>query len=244
MALPSDGPASSRPDRGAGAQAANGAARGRPYGSESRRCAGRGSGHDCVHAGAGARGARARPGPSGQARRRPAKPAPAAKPAAGRPRRPRPRPPPPAPRTAAGRAAYTTPSGGKIVVYQPQVASWDDQKHMVAYAAVSYEAKGAPKPALGSVKIEADTKVAVVGAARQLHGPARSPSPTSRRSPKEQMREVVAEIDKAIPDDERVIGARPRAGQRRPQPDHPEERRGREGGPARRSSSARRPRCS
>ena len=32
---------------------------------------------------------------------------------------------------------------------------------MVAYAAVSYSAKGAAKPALGTVKIEADTSVAV-----------------------------------------------------------------------------------
>src|SRR4030095_6597187 len=56
---------------------------------------------------------------------------------------------------------YTTPSGGKIVVYQPQVASWDQQRQMVAYAAGAYEAKGAPKPATGSLKIEANTKVAV-----------------------------------------------------------------------------------
>ena len=55
--------------------------------------------------------------------------------------------------------AYSTPSGGRIVVYQPQVASWADQKRMVAYAAVSWAAKGAQKPALGSIKIEADTKV-------------------------------------------------------------------------------------
>ncbi len=54
---------------------------------------------------------------------------------------------------------YTTHSAGKIVVYKPQVASWDEQRHAVVYAAVSYEAKGATKPALGSVKIEADTKV-------------------------------------------------------------------------------------
>ena len=127
--------------------------------------------------------------------------------------------------------AYSTPSGGKIVVYQPQVASWDDQRHVVAYAAVSYAAKGATKPALGSVKIEADTKVAVVGAARQLQrlqdhgvqlpdaaqgadarGGGRDRQGDPRRGPRDR--------------------PRPRAGQRRPQPDHPEERRGREGGPA------------
>ena len=43
------------------------------------------------------------------------------------------------------------------MLFQPQVASWDDQKHMVALAAVSYVAKGEKKPTLGTIKIEADT---------------------------------------------------------------------------------------
>lgn len=101
--------------------------------------------------------------------------------------------------------AYTTPSGGHIVVYQPQVASWNEQRHAVTYAAVSYEAKGAAKPALGSLKIEADTKVAV--AERLVNFSdfkiTESNFPTL---PKEQMREVVAEIEKTIPDEDRVIG--------------------------------------
>jgi hypothetical protein len=44
-------------------------------------------------------------------------------------------------------------------VYQPQVAEWTEQRHMVAYAAVSYQPAGEQKPALGSLKIEADTQV-------------------------------------------------------------------------------------
>jgi hypothetical protein len=99
---------------------------------------------------------------------------------------------------------YTTPSGGNIIVYQPQLASWDERRHAVAYAAVAYQAKGATKPALGSVKIEADTKVAV--SERLVNFSefkiTESNFPTL---PKEQMREVVAEIDKAIPDEDRVI---------------------------------------
>ena len=102
--------------------------------------------------------------------------------------------------TAAGRAPTRRRAAAKIVVYQPQVASWDEQRHMVAYAAVSYEAKGATKPALGSLKIEADTKVSVVRAPGQLQRPqdhgVQLPDPA-----KEQMREVVAEVDKAIPDE-------------------------------------------
>src|SRR5581483_4482495 len=56
---------------------------------------------------------------------------------------------------------YTSPSGARIVLYQPQVVSWPDQKHMTLAAAVSYLAKDAPKAALGTVKIESDTRVAI-----------------------------------------------------------------------------------
>src|SRR5581483_4995033 len=55
---------------------------------------------------------------------------------------------------------YVT-STGAIRIFQPQVASWDGQQHIVAYAAVSYTAEGATKPVLGTVKLEADTAVAV-----------------------------------------------------------------------------------
>src|SRR4029079_4880945 len=34
--------------------------------------------------------------------------------------------------------AYMTSSGASMLVYQPQVASWPDQKRMVLYLAVSY----------------------------------------------------------------------------------------------------------
>lgn len=99
---------------------------------------------------------------------------------------------------------YTTPSGGRAIVYQPQVASWEDQQHMVAYAAVSYEAPGASNPALGSVKLEADTKVAV--SERLVSFTALEiTEPNFPTLPKEQLREVVAEIVKAIPNEERVI---------------------------------------
>src|SRR5262245_40642976 len=52
----------------------------------------------------------------------PAKAAPAgAKPAAS-----------PAPPDGGWPRAYSTPSGGNIILYQPQMASWEQQKHMVA----------------------------------------------------------------------------------------------------------------
>ena len=56
--------------------------------------------------------------------------------------------------------AYTTGSGAQLVLYEPQVASWDQQKKIVMYAAVSYTAKDARR-ALGTLRVEADTKVAV-----------------------------------------------------------------------------------
>src|SRR5262249_60428678 len=55
--------------------------------------------------------------------------------------------------------AYVTARNAQLIVYQPQIASWDAQKQMVAYAALSYQAQGAAKPSLGTVKIESATSV-------------------------------------------------------------------------------------
>src|SRR5574340_1057870 len=57
--------------------------------------------------------------------------------------------------------AYTTASGARVLLYQPQIGLWPDQKHMTLVAAVSYLSQGADKPALGTLKIEADTRVAL-----------------------------------------------------------------------------------
>ena len=100
--------------------------------------------------------------------------------------------------------AYQTPSGSKIVVYQPQVADWTAQKHVVAYAAVGVEAPGAQKPALGSIKIEADTKVALDARLVSFSDMAITESNFPSLS-KEQTREIVSEVVKTIPVEERVI---------------------------------------
>jgi hypothetical protein len=110
----------------------------------------------------------------------------------------------PAPVDGGWPRAYATAKGGRILVYQPQLASWTGQRHMVAYAAVSYEAKGATKPALGSIKVEADTKVAV--SERLVNfSPLQITESNFPTLKKEEVRDLVAEIDKAIPDNERVI---------------------------------------
>src|SRR5262245_8292116 len=99
---------------------------------------------------------------------------------------------------------YELASGGSVLVYQPQIASWDQQKRIAAFAAVSYRTKAADKPAIGTIKLEADTQVALTDrlvSFRQL----KITEANFQTLPKEQLREVVAAIDQAIPDDDRVI---------------------------------------
>ena len=86
-----------------------------------------------------------------------AKPAPAtAKPAAATAK-----PAAPAPADGGWPRSYATAGGAALVVYQPQISSWVDQKRIVAYAAVAYSKKGMEKSALGTIKLESNTSVAV-----------------------------------------------------------------------------------
>jgi hypothetical protein len=99
---------------------------------------------------------------------------------------------------------YKLASGDSIMVYQPQIASWDDQKHMVAWSAISYQAQGVNQPALGTVKIEADTNVAVNERLVNFSDSRITEFnfPTFSR---DQSQKVVAEIEKAMPAGDRVI---------------------------------------
>lgn len=56
---------------------------------------------------------------------------------------------------------YPLSNGGYVTLYEPQVASWPQQTHLIAWAAVAYAAKDSTKPAMGTIKIEADTEVAL-----------------------------------------------------------------------------------
>ncbi|MBV9958245.1 MAG: hypothetical protein JO360_07485, partial [Acidobacteria bacterium] len=99
---------------------------------------------------------------------------------------------------------YTTPSEAQVVLYQPQVASWENQKHMVAYAAASYLPRGMRKQALGTLKVETDTQVALDE--RLVKFSALKITETNFPTlQKEQIQELIAEIDKAIPDEDRFI---------------------------------------
>jgi hypothetical protein len=69
--------------------------------------------------------------------------------------------PPPGTNADTGWPRTVTLKTGTVVWYQPQVESWTDQKNIVAWSAVSYQRTGAKEPALGTIKIEGPTSVAV-----------------------------------------------------------------------------------
>src|SRR5690349_24557095 len=57
---------------------------------------------------------------------------------------------------------YVAPDGAEVVIYQPQIASWQDQRLMRLHAAVAYTPKGSTAaPLLGTVIAEAHTRVSV-----------------------------------------------------------------------------------
>jgi hypothetical protein len=99
---------------------------------------------------------------------------------------------------------YDVAGGGSILIYQPQIASWNGQKHMVGYSAVSYRSKAGDKPALGTIRLESDTAVSVEERLVRF-SPMKIVEANFQTLSKEQIRDVVAVIDKAIPDDDRVI---------------------------------------
>jgi hypothetical protein len=100
--------------------------------------------------------------------------------------------------------AYATAAGANLLFYQPQVSSWTGQTRITMYSAVSYHSKGAKAPSLGTIKIEADTSVAVperlVNFSQFSISEANFPT-----LPKDQLRGVIADIVNAVPHDQRII---------------------------------------
>jgi hypothetical protein len=128
-------------------------------------------------------------------------PKPTAKPA-GAPAQPSTATPPPV--DGGWPRMYDLPSGGTVLVYQPQIASWEKQAHLVAFSAVSFRNKAGDKPALGTIRLEADTKVSVTDRLVSFQR-MKIVEANVQSIPKEDVREIAAKIDTAIPDDERVI---------------------------------------
>src|SRR5688500_6476928 len=56
---------------------------------------------------------------------------------------------------------YVSALGERIVLYDPQVARWDDQKVLTLHAAVGYSSRDGQTPFLGTVIAEATTRVSV-----------------------------------------------------------------------------------
>jgi hypothetical protein len=69
--------------------------------------------------------------------------------------------PPPGTNADTGWPRTVALKSGSAVWYQPQVESWSGQKQIVAWSAVSYQPAGAREPALGTIKIEGPTRVAL-----------------------------------------------------------------------------------
>jgi hypothetical protein len=67
----------------------------------------------------------------------------------------------PAPPDGGWPRAFNLANGDSVLIYQPQIDSWQNQKHIVAWSAISYQPKGAQQPTYGAVKLEADTRVAL-----------------------------------------------------------------------------------
>jgi len=67
--------------------------------------------------------------------------------------------PPPPDRDGGWPRLTQTTSGATLIMYQPQIVSWDRQRELVAMAALSYMPKGATKPDMGTLKFSAQTSV-------------------------------------------------------------------------------------
>ena len=69
--------------------------------------------------------------------------------------------PPPGTNADTGWPRRVALKSGTVDWYQPQIESWTGQKKMIAWSAVSFTPTGTTTPALGTIKIEGDTRVAL-----------------------------------------------------------------------------------
>src|SRR3954470_10409089 len=100
--------------------------------------------------------------------------------------------------------AYVSRAGAQILIYQPQVASWDGRRQMVAYAAVAYQPANAAKPTLGTIAVEAATAVSLEERLVKF-SPLKITQASFGTLSRDQLRDLIAEIDASIPEADRVI---------------------------------------
>src|ERR1044072_8142404 len=98
---------------------------------------------------------------------------------------------------------YNLPNEAQIVLFQPQIASWDDQKHVVALDAVSYVPTDAQKPFVGTIKLESDTEVSLEQRLVKF-STLKITEANFPTLPKEQTQEIAKEIEKNIADEDRI----------------------------------------
>lgn len=98
---------------------------------------------------------------------------------------------------------YTTASGGRLTIHAPQIASWDDQRRLVAYAAVSHSL-GAEAPVFGTIRVEADTSVALAERLVRLTTLAVTEASFGTAGP-DRARRVITDIERTVPPPDRVL---------------------------------------
>jgi hypothetical protein len=99
---------------------------------------------------------------------------------------------------------YALSGGGRILVYQPQVASWNQQTHLVAFSAVSYTAVPTEPAKIGTIKFEADTSVSTAERLVRFRK-MKIVEANFQKLAKDEVRDITKAIEEAMPDDERVI---------------------------------------
>src|SRR5215213_312908 len=99
---------------------------------------------------------------------------------------------------------FETATKARVVIYQPQIASWKDQQYMVGYAAAAYEAPGSAKPVLGTFKVEASTSVSLEERLVRF-SPVKLTETSFPTLSREQVQDLAAAVEKGIPDEERII---------------------------------------
>ena len=110
--------------------------------------------------------------------------------------------PPPGTNADTGWPRNITLKSGTVVWYQPQVESWIDQKNIVGWSAVAYTRTGVKEPALGTIKIEGPTHVAVDDRVVTLD--LRITQYNFPSLPPDQVKELVADVQ-ALPVNQRVL---------------------------------------
>jgi hypothetical protein len=99
---------------------------------------------------------------------------------------------------------YELPADATALIYQPQVSEWANQKHIVAWSAVSYQENKNSKAALGTIKFEADSSVAMHERLVSLT-PLRITESHFSSLSRDDAHKLSTELQSAIPQGEQVI---------------------------------------